>query len=476
MIPQNVPASLNSRRSFLALWSTESAARRPAAVACQSCAYSNALRILCSALAALLACAWVRSAHAQQDPPSARKGLYLAARMDCEPAVPLLEQAERERHRAEIALALADCRAATGKLFEARDIYVALTEEKVTTRTRWADRVALTRAKVRLKKIDARIPTLKFSTRETYEKLEVFVNGEAISDPLEPLRYPPGVELHVVARAKGRQEFRVDTVLREHEHVVLPLVLEVLEQPPSAQPKPEPRPKKPKRKAARDHDEGRDWIGARFRGYLVPQPVWRLVGDGGKTFFVPGGSLTYSFDSPSSITMLTLGYSSYMLSETPFKSAGTPDTDYEIVESDLRAVTVTLEYSWREPLNASRSWEVTFGAGIGVGWMFAGDLVRTQAYPPDLIPGDPYSYAKCKGPNNPAGTFRYCNQLDHDADRYDKAESNWFQGGKRPLIYPWLALPQLGFTHHVSRDVAIDMEMGLTISGLLLGMGVRVQP
>ena len=106
---------------------------------------------------------------------------------------------------------------------------------------------------------------------------------------------------------------------------------------------------------------------------------------------------------------------------------------------------------------------------------FLGDLTRTQAFPSGFKPGDPYTYQKCNGPNDPRGSFRYCNTLDKDAAHYDGyAEPSWFNGGIRPLIFPWLVLPELGFTWKPTPSIAVDLEGGVTLSGFLTGLGVRV--
>ena len=72
--------------------------------------------------------------------------------------------------------------------------------------------------------------------------------------------------------------------------------------------------------------------------------------------------------------------------------------------------------------------------------------IDTQGVAAKFQPGDPYTYLKCKGPNLPRGSFAYCNTLDKDANHYRYKEPDWFHGGKRPALYPWLALPKLGFS------------------------------
>ena len=73
------------------------------------------------------------------------------------------------------------------------------------------------------------------------------------------------------------------------------------------------------------------------------------------------------------------------------------------------------------------------------------------------------------------GTFTYCNALDKDAAHYPGyTEPDWFHGGIRPSIFPWLVLPQVGLTFHPSRTVAIDLDTGISLSGILTSLGFRV--
>src|SRR5262249_12367290 len=141
----------------------------------------------------------------------------------------------------------------------------------------------------------------------------------------------------------------------------------------------------------------------------------------------------------------SLGYMSYSMGETPFKPKGAPDTDWEIISSSLHMLVAEVDLSWSFPLDAAERWSFDLGGGLGIGVAFAGNLFRTQAYPPGFKPGNPSSYRKCAGPNDPAGSFRYCNTLDKDATHYGGyADADWFHGGLRPLIYPWVVLPELG--------------------------------
>src|SRR5262245_49618773 len=61
-----------------------------------------------------------------------RRGLALIKQGNCAKAVPLLEEAESEKHRPVTAYALAGCYVKAGELLAASDIYHALSEESVS--------------------------------------------------------------------------------------------------------------------------------------------------------------------------------------------------------------------------------------------------------------------------------------------------------------------------------------------------------
>ncbi|WP_437801527.1 hypothetical protein [Sorangium sp. So ce693] len=254
------------------------------------------------------------------------------------------------------------------------------------------------------------------------------------------------------------------------------------EKPKPAVEMPEPTPPSPRRQ--------RDvWLGAGFQGFFIPQLMFELLGEGGRDVLVPGGDISLSTRLGRRFDLVfSVAYARFRMQETPFKPKGHPDTDYEIVESDLQALQAGVRLVWNIPLDRDELFAFRVGAGLGVGWTFMGDLYRTQAYPGDavpgdagsFVPGDPYRYVKCRGPNNPIGSFRYCNQLDYDADHYPGyVEPSWFTRpkgrpqGLRPLVYPWLVLPEIGLALRPWDRVAFDLRVGASVTGLLGGLGIR---
>ncbi|WP_437579862.1 hypothetical protein [Sorangium sp. So ce887] len=230
------------------------------------------------------------------------------------------------------------------------------------------------------------------------------------------------------------------------------------------------------------------WLGAGFRGFFIPQVLFELFGDGGRHALFPGGDVSLSKRLGRFDLVFSVAYARFRLHETPFKPKGHPDTDYEIIESDLQALQADVRLVWNIPLDRDELFAFRVGAGLGVGWMFMGELYRTQAYPGDAVPGDqssfapgdPYRYVKCRGPNNPAGSFRYCNQLDYDANHYPGyVEPSWFTRpkgrpqGLKPVVYPWLLFPEIGLAFRPWDRVAFDLRVGASVTGPLGALGIR---
>jgi hypothetical protein len=260
----------------------------------------------------------------------------------------------------------------------------------------------------------------------------------------------------VTARAKGYQAFAQEVALEERERRVLPLKLEPVPAPPAPRPWPTV------------------WIGARYYGAVIPRFALNLVADGGTTVVVPGGALTVTLPTRGPEITFALGYLSYRMGDTPFKPRGAPDTEWEFIGSTMQAFTATVDVMWGFALDAAAHVRFRIGGSIGLGWMALGDMTRVQSYPANGVPGDPSTYLKCLGPNNPPGTFRYCNGLDGDANHYPGyTEPDWFHGGIRPSLYPWLVLPQLGFSFRPAKRVVIDLDTGASLSGFLTSLGVR---
>ncbi len=387
-----------------------------------------------------------------------RKGLALARKGNCVEALPLLETAEAARHRPETAVALADCYVKLGALQNAKVLYDVVAVETPERSHSRADRNAMASVRKKLKDLEPRIPTLVFTIPAEYADVVVKVNDDVVDNPTEPHPYDPNDDLLLTISAKGHVPHTEKIALAERERRVFEVKLE------KAKPKAPPPSKEP-----------RNYLGANYRGYILPRFLTGFFGEGGQTFVAPGAGLTFTRVSGEFDLTFSVDYASFSLGPTPFKPSDTPDTEYEIIESSLASLHATLELHWNKPLDAKKRVRLRIGGGLGFGVMGFGELYRTQAYPASFVPGDPYTYLPCQGPNNPGGSFRYCNQLDKDATRYPGyTEPSWFNGGVRPTIYPWFALPIIGLSFRPTPRIAIDLDVAPSIAGILTSAGMRV--
>lgn len=400
-----------------------------------------------------------RTALAGRPEWAAARGMGLAKKGDCVAATPLLEESELARHRPVVASALAGCYVKLGELLKASELYHAIAEEEPARGWTYMDRAAAKGAKKKAEEVDARIPTLTLSIVEAYDDLDVLIDGKSWVDPLEPKKLAPDTSVEIEVQAKDTDVFTTKLVLSEGERRVLEIRLR----------------RKPKKPPPRRDQRSTTWIGARFRGYMMPKPIINAVYDGGATIFAPGGGLTLETRSGDASFIFSAGYASLAFPEMPIKKSGTPDTDYEIAESDLMSLFATLDVLYNKPLDDAGHWTFRVGASVGVGWMFWGNLYRTQAHPTKQSGSDPYLYVKCKGPNNPFGTFRYCNELESDKTHYPGyTESSWLDGGKLPTVFPFLAFPLMGFGWTPTNHFGMDLQVAPSIAGVMVDLGFRI--
>jgi hypothetical protein len=200
------------------------------------------------------------------------------------------------------------------------------------------------------------------------------------------------------------------------------------------------------------------FIGVRARMVYIPTFMFSLFqADGGKAVLAPSIGPEYVTRRNGFEVDAWLTYASYGMGDAPFKSKSDPDVAYEIVRSELKTISVGADFLWTKPLN-EKGLSLVYGGGAGIGVVF-GSLYRNQAYPPDGQPGDPETYVKCPA----QGTQGYC---DNDNDHYgDYTEPSWFDGGAKPVLFPWIAIPQVGLRWKPSKQFVLRFDTGLSLPG-----------
>ncbi len=205
-------------------------------------------------------------------------------------------------------------------------------------------------------------------------------------------------------------------------------------------------------------DETYRFLGLRGRYVVIPAFMFDLYqADGGTTVTSPGIGLEYAVRRNGFEYDAWLMYASYPMKPSPFKAKSDPDQAYEIVKSEIKTLTIGADFLWTTPIDGGFSF--VYGGGAGLGIVF-GNLYRNQAYPPNGVAGDPNKYVKCPAP---VAQGDYCGT---DNDHYgDYTEPNWFDGGSKPVVFPWIALPQVGLRWKPSSRFAMRLDTGLSFPG-----------
>ena len=205
------------------------------------------------------------------------------------------------------------------------------------------------------------------------------------------------------------------------------------------------------------------FVGARYRGIILPKFMLNLFGDGGRTVYIHSFGPEFAIRKDGFEYNIGMWLGLYNMDDTAFKGSSDPDRAWEIINAKMQVLFLSSDFLWSHPFNPQLS--LLYGAGAGFGIVF-GDLHRNQAYPLTGAPGDPNSYKKCAslGFPNPA----YCDNENKHYGNY--LEPSWANGGSKPLLFPWLAV-QTGIRYKVSRQFVGRFELGFGTSGFFFGLG-----
>ena len=211
------------------------------------------------------------------------------------------------------------------------------------------------------------------------------------------------------------------------------------------------------------------FVGARYRHTVIPTWMINLFAAGGPTggVSVPSAGIEGGMRKDGFDTILSLSYADYSMKQFPFKGKDEADEAYELVTSSLKLINLAVDMLWSAEIN--KQFAFNYGATAGIGIVF-GDLNRVQAQPPsgpNGAPSDPYGYQPCAG----AGTGKYCDKSNSHYGDY--AEPSWFNGGKKPNVYPIFG-PQLGLRFKPVKQFVARADVGFNIfSGFFFGIGLQ---
>jgi hypothetical protein len=237
---------------------------------------------------------------------------------------------------------------------------------------------------------------------------------------------------------------------------------------PGEKPKPKPEAEAPSEiwNTAEDPMKSYYFINLRFRDVIVPKFMINIFADGGATVnaFTFGPELTRRKDNFE--IDFAVSYADYSMNPFLFKGHSDGPESYELVSSSMKLLYVTFDLLYDIPLDTNGRYSLLIGGGVGLGGVF-GNLYRNQVFPADGVsinPDDPRSARKCATP----GSSAYC---DASNDHYGSySEPSWANGGSKPIIFPWISLPQVSLRIKPLKWLQTRVDTGFSLTGFFFGL------
>jgi hypothetical protein len=217
------------------------------------------------------------------------------------------------------------------------------------------------------------------------------------------------------------------------------------------------------------------FVGARYRGIVVPTFMENLFADGGRTVYVNAVGPEFAIRKDGFEYNLGMWLGLYNMDDTAFKGKTDKPQAWELVSSKIDILYLTSDFLWSHEFSPEVS--LNYGLGVGLGIVF-GDLYRTQSYP-TAPKQEPNKYAKCPYPANVPGAppitpdpigsaTAYCTNDNNHFHGY--TEPSWANGGSKPNIFPWLAI-QTGIRFKPVKSFVGRLDLGFGTSGFFFGLG-----
>jgi hypothetical protein len=242
----------------------------------------------------------------------------------------------------------------------------------------------------------------------------------------------------------------------------------------------------PKEKEA-EEDDTNTWedpgkryyfVGARYRGTIIPQFVENLFVDEGGTLYQNTAGLEVDIRKGGQSMIPWIVYADYSMGDTLFHSKGSTPTgevgdagNFSVVNSSLKAVYVGLDELWSVPIDKGHHWDFEFGFGVGLGVVF-GNLMNNWVFEDPNGPlhaSNGFNYSEC--PSDPFMTSSHasCTIAGHTGATTQKVggyvEKNWFQGGPVPVFFPYISFPNLGIRYKPIKQMEARVGVGFSLTG-----------
>lgn len=220
------------------------------------------------------------------------------------------------------------------------------------------------------------------------------------------------------------------------------------------------------------------FVGLRYRGVVIPGFLLNMFVDEGKTIWTNQIGVEFEIRKSGFSLIPALTYNELGTGDILFKQKGVKDIpgNYSVVNSSMKVLFASADLLWSSKLSKNVDFE--YGAGFGIGAVFGSlqnDWVQQDPNGPLHAEGNGKNYARCdvvKG----AGTG--CNPADHQNSQVNKVggytEPSWFDGGAKPVLFPWISVPQIGLRFKPHKNFVGRLGVGLALSqGIWFGLSAQ---
>jgi hypothetical protein len=243
------------------------------------------------------------------------------------------------------------------------------------------------------------------------------------------------------------------------------------------------------------------FIGLRYRDAIAPKFIMNWFANGGANVNVPMVGPEFITRRDHLEIAVALMYADYSMNPTLFQSKTDPATSWDLIASSLKLGYVMVDIMYEIPLPFDDKREgmdgrfaLLVGGGVGIAGVF-GTLYRAEAFPNSMgaasNPANPSQWSACTGPGQTGGymaaaycttrggnttyyagsaTNIYAAPTNSRGTQFSNVEANWANGGSLPVVFPWLAVPQIAFRYKPIKQFQLKADFGFSDSGFFFGL------
>ncbi len=219
------------------------------------------------------------------------------------------------------------------------------------------------------------------------------------------------------------------------------------------------------------------FAGLRYRGVVLPKFLLDAFVEGGQTVYSNNIGLELDIRKNNFSIIPSLTYSEFGTNDILYKDKGANDFvgNYTVGNSSLKAIQATVDLLWSTKIHRMIDFE--YGIGLGVGFVF-GDLLNNwvkEGTGPTQYSANGKTYVQCTEqelvtPSTGSG----CNTRDHQNSKVARVngylEPSWANGGSKPNVIPWVAIPQIGLRFKPIKQFESRLSLGLALTGFWFGL------